>query len=420
MNGNIPEDWEVKKLGEVTNIFKGGTPKSNVRKYFEGNIPWATPTDITNLNGRLYISDTKTHISKEALGKSSARLLPPGTVLLTSRATIGKVAIAKTSMSTNQGFANFICKTEVDNVYLAYYLQSITDLLISLAGGTTFLEITKRTLLNVEIPLPPLTVQRKIASILSAYDDLIENNTQRIKILEKMVQLIFREWFVYFRFPTYQSVKMVKSDLGLIPEGWAVKPVSQSFEILGGGTPSKKKAEYWEEGTINWYIPSDLTVARTIFMEESSTKINELGLRKSSARLFPAYSVMMTSRATIGVVAISTTTACTNQGFIVCIPNEKVPLYYLYFWLLENTALFINMGSGTTFKEITKTTFKTVDVLIPPQTIVTHFEEIVKPLMDKIFNLQRQNKVLRHTRDLLHPKLFSGEIDVFDFNLDVS
>ena len=160
----LPDGWEVKTLGEVTDIFKGGTPKRNVERYFQGNIAWAIPTDITKLNGALYIDDTETHISEEALGKSSARLLPAGTVLLTSRATIGKVAITKIPIATNQGFANFLCKEVIANVFLAYYLRSITDLLISLGGGTTFLEVTKKTLLNVEIPLPPLSEQHRIVT----------------------------------------------------------------------------------------------------------------------------------------------------------------------------------------------------------------------------------------------------------------
>ena len=161
---DLPDGWEVKTLGEVTDIFKGGTPKRNVERYFQGDIAWAIPTDITKLNGSLYIDDTETHISEEALGKSSARLLPAGTVLLTSRATIGKVAITKIPIATNQGFANFLCKEAVANVFLAYYLRSITDLLISLGGGTTFLEVTKKTLLNVEIPLPPLSEQHRIVT----------------------------------------------------------------------------------------------------------------------------------------------------------------------------------------------------------------------------------------------------------------
>ena len=144
MMGKLLENWEVRKLGEVTDIFKGGTPKRSIERYFQGNIAWAIPTDITKLNGALYIDNTETHISEEALSKSAARLLPPGTVLWTSRATIGKVAISRIPIATNQGFANFLCKEEVNNVFLAYYLRVMSDYLISLGTGTTLLEVTKR------------------------------------------------------------------------------------------------------------------------------------------------------------------------------------------------------------------------------------------------------------------------------------
>lgn len=206
--------------------------------------------------------------------------------------------------------------------------------------------------------LPDRTIQRSVASILSAYDDLIENNTRRIAILEEMARRIYQEWFVNFRFPGHENVRMVDSELGKIPKGWEVKTINESFNIMGGGTPSKKINEYWQCGDINWYAPSDLTKAGQLFMEHSSARITELGLKKSSAKLFPPYSVMMTSRATLGVVAINTTEAATNQGFITCIPSSRFPVYFLYHWLLSNMAEFTGRASGTTFKEITKGVFK--------------------------------------------------------------
>ena len=161
------------KLGEVTEIVKGGTPNRNVMKYFRGNIAWAIPSDITALNSALYINDTATHISEEALSNSAAKLLPVGTVLLTSRATIGETAIATVPMATNQGFANFICRDALLNVFLAYYLRYIKEKLNDLASGSTFKEVTKRTLLNIEIPLFPLEEQRAIAEALSDVDGLL-------------------------------------------------------------------------------------------------------------------------------------------------------------------------------------------------------------------------------------------------------
>ena len=170
---HIP-NWKTVKLGEVTEIIKGGTPSRNVEKYFRGNIAWAIPSDITALDSFLYIDDTETHITEEALSNSAARLLPAGTVLLTSRATIGETAITTVPMATNQGFANFVCKEKLLNVFLAYYLRYIKGKLNDLASGSTFKEVTKGTLLNIEIPCLPLEEQRAIAEVLSDVDGLID------------------------------------------------------------------------------------------------------------------------------------------------------------------------------------------------------------------------------------------------------
>lgn len=300
-----------------------------------------------------------------------------------------------------------------------YYLLKTLDLK-RFNSGVGVPTLNRNDLDKLEIGVHDFRSQQVIASILSAYDDLIENNLKRIKILEEMAQMIYREWFVNFRFPGHEKVKMVKSELGMIPEGWEIKKVQDSFEIIGGGTPSKDISEYWDMGNIYWYVPTDLTSSCTMFMEESGSKITEMGLKKSSARLFPAYSVMMTSRATLGVISINTYEACTNQGFITCIPNKIFPLYTLYFWLKENVEKFISLGTGATFKEITKGVFKKIDILLPPESLLTDFEKTVTPITRQILNLQRKINNARKTRDLLLPKLIGGEIDVEKMDIKMS
>lgn len=265
---------------------------------------------------------------------------------------------------------------------------------------------------NEELILPSSDLQVHIASILTAYDDLIENNTRRIEILEEMARRLYEEWFVHFRFPGHEAVGFKESELGEIPAGWEVKSVVDTFQIMGGGTPSKKVPEYWEDGDINWFSPTDLTRSSSAFMEESSSKITELGLKKSSAKLFPENSVMMTSRATIGVVAINTQPAATNQGFITCLPNNEFPLYLMYHWLKDNVETFISLGTGATFKEISKGTFKEIQLAVPPVDVSRAYQEVVGPMMQQVLLLQRKNANLRTQRDLLLPKLVSGEIDV--------
>jgi type I restriction enzyme S subunit len=227
-----------------------------------------------------------------------------------------------------------------------------------------------------------------------------------------MARALYREWFVHFRFPGHESVPRVPYPLGEIPQGWEVKTVAELFEISGGGTPSRKDARYWEGGTIQWFSPSDLTGAGTIFMDDSSDHITALGLAESSARLFPARSVMLTSRATIGAIAINTHEACTNQGFITCLPNERVPLFFLFHWVSENVPTFQRMASGATFKEISRGVFKTIEFVQPPANLVLRFEDMAAPIAEQALALQRQTQNLRRTRDLLLPRLLSGQIDM--------
>ncbi|WP_438016576.1 restriction endonuclease subunit S [Sorangium sp. So ce315] len=260
------------------------------------------------------------------------------------------------------------------------------------------------------LDLPERSVQRRIGDILSAYDDLIENNTKRIKILEETARSLYREWFVRFRFPGHEKVNLVASPPGKVPAGWAIRTVAETFEITGGGTPSKAVAAYWHDGDIPWFTPSDLTAAGTMFVEESGARITALGLSKSSARLFPARSVMMTSRATIGAIAVNTTPASTNQGFITCIPSEAFPLWVLFYWLKENVPQFLRLAGGATFKEITRGTFKQIELLVPPRGLVDAYERTAGPIAEQVLRLQRKNAALRATRDLLLPRLISGEI----------
>ena len=301
----------------------------------------------------------------------------------------------------------------VNKRFLFYLLSSTT--LRALNTGAAQPQIIIADLQRYRITLPAISHQEKIATILSAYDDLIENNTWRIQILEEMGRRIYEEWFVRFRFPGHENVRMVDSQLGLIPNGWEISTVADTFDVLGGGTPPTSVEEYWHDGSINWYAPTDLTRSGQVFIDESGDKITPLGLAKSSARMFPAFSVMMTSRATLGVIAINTTEACTNQGFINCVPSERLPLYVLFHWLKQTVDLFISLATGATFKEITKGNFKQIKLIVPPANLINRFQNLVEPVMQQLLNLQRKNSNLRRTRDLLLPKLISGELDVSNF-----
>ena len=421
MSEKLPKGWEVKTLGEITDIFKGGTPKRNVERYFQGSIPWATPTDITKLNGALYIDDTETHISKEALGKSAARLLPVGTVLLTSRATVGKVAIARVPIATNQGFANFLCKGEVNNLFLAYYLQSITNLLVSLGTGTTFLEVTKTTLLDVEIPLPPLEAQRKIASILSNYDNLIENNTRRIKILEEMAGAICREWFVEFRFPGHENVKMVESELGLIPQGWEMRYLRDVTSVITKGTTPTTLGKQFVDDGVN-FIKVESIDGQGGILEGKLAKIDDEthGLLKRSQ--LAANDILFSIAGAIGRVTIVLNRflpANTNQALAIIRPSDLSLVSFLYQTLSSSTFLSYSLERvvQTAQANVSLSVLSSAPIIMPTNSVLTDFNRKLDPLIGLIDRLTTMNTNLRATRDLLLPKLISGELDVS--NLDI-
>ncbi|HBG31806.1 MAG TPA: restriction endonuclease subunit S [Gammaproteobacteria bacterium] len=408
--------WPRLKLGKLVDV-KGGKrlPAGAVFSKVPTNHPYIRGQDIRN--GRIRIGEPL-FVTEEVFQKIRRYTVDAGDVCITIVGNIGDVGITPVELAganlTENAVKLIPLVQDLERSYLAYALLSpnVQEQMKLSAAGAAQPKLGIYKVNEIEVPVPDPESQRRIVSILSAYDDLIENNTRRIAILEEMARRIYDEWFVRFRFPGHENVRMVESELGLVPEGWSIEAVEDVFETIGGGTPSKAEPDYWVDGVINWYVPTDLTGAKTVFMEESAAKINALGLSKSSAKLFPANSVMMTSRATIGAIAVNTTDACTNQGFISCLPSERFPLWLLFHWLKANVGVFESLGTGATFKEITKGVFRKIELAVPEASIVDAFEKAVGPMMALVLSLERKNRNLRTTRDLLLPKLISGELDV--------
>ncbi len=329
-------------------------------------------------------------------GYTNKYMLEEPAVIVVARGVGGtgdvKISPAK-SWITNLSIILDINERIADKKYLQLYLHG-DNLKHKLDTGAAQSQITISSLSVYPVNLPSIEYQKRVALIVQRYDDLIENNSKRIVKLEEMASLIYENTF---------------SDRNAIQ---STSTVGESFDILGGGTPSKKDLSLWKNGDINWFTPSDLTKSRSMFIEESSDKINGLGLSKSSAKLFSPKCIMMTSRATIGVISINTQPASTNQGFITCIPNNKTGLYYLYYWVKSVVPEIEMKASGSTFKEISKGVFKTFDFHIPKPSILKQFEESIQPIADLILSLQRKNNSLSEARDLLLPRLMSGEIEL--------
>jgi type I restriction enzyme S subunit len=293
--------------------------------------------------------------------------------------------------------------------YLFYNLKVLD--FASMDVGSAIPSLTTELLKKIEIDLPSLPEQKSIAQILSTIDDKIENNLAINKTLEEMAMALYKHWFVDFG--PFQDGEFVESELGLIPKGWEVKKIGDVIETLGGGTPSTTKNEYWENGEILWYSPTDLTRENSMYSFDSAKKINTLGLQKSSAKLFPANSLLMSSRATIGLLTINTKEACTNQGFITMLPNEKLTIYQLYFWTIQNMELIISKANGSTFKEISKSNFRDLDIIVA-NDIEKYIEES-RDIFEQIKNNTLENQTLTQLRDTLLPKLISGEVRLKEF-----
>jgi len=413
-------------LGEICDeaggIIRTGPFGSQLHEsdYQEDGLPVIMPKDI--VDGKVS-SASIAFIGADDEARLSQHKLHKGDIVYGRRGDIGRRALI------GEREDGWLCgtgcirispgKTVIDPVFLYYYLgdSQVIGWVANQAIGATLPNLNASIIRSIPISYPPLPIQRKIAAILSAYDDLIEVNTRRIALLEEMARGLYREWFVRFRFPGHEGVRMMESAVGLVPEGWEVKQIGEVIDTLGGGTPSTKEPELWEHGDVIWFTPSDLTAADAMFIEDSGKKISRLGLQKSSARLFPPYSVMMTSRATIGVTAINTKEACTNQGFITCVPNERLSAYHIYFWIKQHKDAIVSVASGATYKEISRSEFREFKLPVPDLETSRAFATLLTPIGRQIETFLKKNVILRRTRDLLLPRLVAGEVDVSELEI---
>ena len=246
------------------------------------------------------------------------------------------------------------------------------------------------------IPVPSIATQRAIVTQYNAVQNRINQNNALIQKLEQTAQAIYKEWFVD------------KVDRENLPEGWRLSKIGDEIETLGGGTPSTEEEEYWKDGNILWYSPTDITTGNSLFTSNSQSKITNTGLQKSSAKLFPAYSLMMTSRATIGKVAINTVEATTNQGFITLIPTKQLKVYFLYDWLKTQLEEINNLASGSTFLEISKTDFRNLNVVIPDKITLEKYDKLVLPIFETIKLKSQESQKLEQLKTLLLSRMASN------------
>jgi len=375
--------WTIVKLGDIATVVTGQTPSKKFPEHWgeKGEIPFLTPKDQAI---GIRSVDTERYISREYSDIYEKRIVPEGAVALTCIGSLGKISVVQTATLTNQQINSIIPEgSKANNLYIYYYLMSSYDSLESLAGGTVMPIVNKTSLEGMEIPLPPLEEQERIAGILGSLDDKIEANTRLIQTLLDTADSVFQKFY---------------SECELSESTYA------SLEVYGGGTPSTKNETYWG-GDIHWLTPTDVTSLGSPILFETARKLTEDGLNACSSKLHPAGSIMMTSRATIGAFAINQYPAATNQGFIVAVPQREEERWWIYHHMKKDVPEMINSANGTTFLEISRRTFKGLPYSSLSYEDLDRFHAVINPLYELVKSSEQENLQLAATRDALIKRL---------------
>lgn len=342
----MKQGWEIKKLGEICDVVGGSTPKTSEETYWGGEHYWISPAE---LDGSKYVYATSRTITDEGVKSAHLQMLPIGTVLLSSRAPIGKVAITKVPMYCNQGFKNLICKNEVINEYVYWFLLNSTDYLNSLGTGATFKEISKKVVEQIQIPVPPLSEQEKIVAELDCLSGIIEKKKHQLKEYDALAQSIFYEMFG----------NPIDNE-----KGWEVKKLGEVCKTTSGGTPPKGRDEYYNGGDIPWLRSGEVDKMN---ITETELFITDLGLQNSSAKWFPENTVVVAMYgATVGQVGILRCKMTTNQAICGIFPNENFFPIYLYHFLLSKKQEYLKIATGGAQANISQNIIRDTDVCLPP------------------------------------------------------
>ena len=292
-----------------------------------------------------------------------------------------------------------------DPRFVYYCMQSLD--LGRFNAGAGVPTLNRNHLDSLTVNVPDLPTQRKIAGILSTYDDLIENNLRRIKILEEMAQSLYREWFVHFRFPGHESAKLVDSQLGQIPEGWDVKAIGDTGKVVTGKTPSKANEDFFGEDIPFLKTPD---MHGQMFILQTNEYLSTAGAQSQLNKTLPAGSICVSCIGTIGVVSITTAPCQTNQQINSVVLADEGSREFLFFWLREAKQMLENRGStGATMGNVNKSKFEGMQLIWPPGDVLARFHSVTGPTFEQIERLFRKIQNLRRTRALLLPKLLSPE-----------
>jgi type I restriction enzyme S subunit len=387
-------------------------------------------------NGRIDLTDVR-RITREHFVEWTRKAVPSANdVVLSRRCNPGETAFVQPNLEFAVGQNLVLLRSDGTKVYPPFLRWLVRgpewweQIGKFLNVGAVFDSLKCADVPKFELRIPPLDVQRAIAHILGTLDDKIELNQRMNKTLEGITRAIFKSWFVDFD-PVRakadgQDIWLPKhiadlfpdsfedSDLGEIPKGWEVKAIGDLAEVVGGSTPSTKEPAYWDNGTHHWATPKDLSALKMPVLLNTERCITDTGLAQISSGLLPMGTVLLSSRAPIGYLAVAEVPVAINQGFIAMKPKKDVSNLFLLLWTSSANDDILSRANGSTFLEISKANFRPILLIAPPAKIMQTFDQQVRPLYKRIVKSERESHTLAGMRDTLLPKLISGELRLKD------
>ena len=390
-------EWKTVKLEDICKrVTSGGTPKANVVSYYSPpTIPWLKTKEVNY--SRIY--NTENYISEEGLNNSSAKLIEPNSIIIAMYGqgdTAGRVAINKIPLTTNQACCNLtIDKDKADYEFIYYKLCTLYDKMVSLKSGAAQPNLNAQIIKGLEVQLPSLSIQHRIATILSRYDSLIENYQKQIKLLEEAAQRLYKEWFVDLHFPGHENTKIVDG----VPDGWEKKTISQLGEYLNGF--AFKPSDWQESGK------------PIIKIKEMGNGISNDTPRNNGERvpvkyLVKAGDLLFSWSATLMVIVWSGEEGWLNQHLFKVTPAKGIGREFLLQSISNTIEEFQNLTTGSTMKHIQRNKLDQVFVNVPDDEIMKLYSSIAEKEREEILYLSSQIRLLTEARDRLLPKLLSN------------
>ena len=410
------------KIKDIARVLNGSTPSTKCPKYYDGDILWITPKDLSDQKGKYIYAGERT-ITQEGYDSCSTEMIPKDNILMSSRAPIGLLAINKVDCCTNQGFKSLVVdKTKCSEEYLYYYLKYHIKEIEALGSGTTFKEVSKDSMEKYEIELPELSKQEKIVNILADLDEKIINNNAINAELESMAKTIYDYWFLQFEFPN-EDGKPYKSSGGKmvwneelkreIPEGWEVSDLSKLCDFNNGINYDKE-----ELGDKDYKIVNVRNISSTTLLLDKSD-LDTICLKSNQADkyLVEDDDILIARSGTPGAVRLleSDVNDIIYCGFIIrCKPKNKEQRYYLTYSLKLLEGSNATKTGGSILQNVSQETLKQISVCIPPNEIVKKYNESINDILRKMQNVIEENRELTSLRDFLIPMLMNGQIGFKD------